>query len=75
MSPAEIAKLPTEPLYRQKLDRYHRHLADDDLADADAMAAENWNAAVRVCARLAERAGQSALAQAILAQVQPVLDS
>lgn len=69
MSPSEIAKLPTEP-YRRKHDHRHNgHLGDDDLADADAMAAENWDAAVRVCARIAARLGHSSLAEILLKQI------
>ncbi len=68
MNPAEIAKLPTEP-YRRKFDYRHLSDADDDLCDADAMAAENWNAAVRTCARMLDLAGHRASAAIVRAQI------
>lgn len=72
MSPADIAKLPTE-VYRAKHDhRHYGHLGDDDITDPDVREAEVWNAAVRVCARMLDRAGHNASATIIRCQLREI---
>lgn len=74
MTPAEIAKLPTEPLYRRKYDAMHfAHLSQDDLEDDEAREAEVFNMGIRVAAHLAFQAGNPSLAREILKAMRVVL--